>query len=428
MSVVMLNQSRVIGINLTMPTFGTWFADLVLASTDTIPASSTLTVGDLVLACSVRRQASFAGSKSVRVVGGGNGWSKVLPAKGYSQLTGVKLSTVLNDVARECGETINVATDRNIGQHYQRERAKGERVLKILLGGKWYVDTKGVTQIAPRPSKAVTAPFTANEWSGAKGKFTISTEAISQWLPGATFTGLTIAGTQTVSSLSVDAGNDGVLRLTVLNTDGPQERLLTDIRALIRSEIASLTYAGVWEYTIAASAGMPGIATTIDATPTNPIVPPVTNCALAPELGIVAPPIAGTKCRIRFVNSDPTRPECVALGATTEHVMTFEATALLIYNVLASIGVLVPAAWTTPGLQPVFIPAMLAAIAAQGAPAPPGLVAQIAAQAAAVAAMASGTAPSTAIGPLIAGQTLFATKTLDVSGFCPGLGVPSNGG
>lgn len=425
MSTLSVNGKRAVTATVTLPMFGAWSADIVMADGEILDGAATLVIGDLTLKGTVVRQGSFAGSLSTRIVAGADGWRKELPSKGYSHVVGVKLSTVLGDVASESGESISVASDRSVGTFYTRDKGKARDVLSLLIGETWWIDNDGVTQTGARASTPIVTPFTVSKWDGAHGQFEIATEAISNWTPGRTFATSTVPLPQTISSVTIESDNNGKLRLHVLSTDATEtERLRSSLRSLIRAELATLLYAGVWEYSVAPSLGL-GLVKTIDCTPTDSRMPALTNVPLV-GLGDVAAPVAGTSCRIRFVNCDPARPECVALGSTTEHLMTTEATVLLIYNVLvawcaaAGGGPLLAAV-----LQPLIVPAILAAMAAQSAPAPPGLIAQTALNAIQSGTMAAGTAPSPAIGALAAGLSLMSTKTLDVSGFFPGIGVPN---
>lgn len=311
MSTITANGMRVTSASVTTPYYGTWSADIALAEANEIADAIVLVVGDLTLKGTAIRRGSFAGSRTVRLVGGGAGWRKAIPAKGYSHPAGVKLSSVLGDAARESGERIQIATDRTIGTHYSRDafEAKAERVLKILLDDKWWMDPAGVTQTKDRASDAIVTPFTVISWTASKGQFEIATETIAPWQPGRTFSAPNAPGMHTISSVTIDADNEGKLRLHVLTTDGAVERLRTDMRALIRSELAALSCFGVWEYTIAT-----GDSSRVDVVSSDPRLPDLTRVPMSPGLiGEVVTPTPGSKCRIVFVNGDPTRPECVGI-------------------------------------------------------------------------------------------------------------------
>lgn len=414
---------------ITIPYYGAWVADVDLPVQDpALPSSVSLVIADLTLRGTVVRQAGFAGGRKARIVAGGGGWDRTIPAKGYAHVSGIKLSTILNDAAREAGESIVIDSDRTLGLNYGREECVASALLKLLIGEAWWIDEAGVTQTKARASTAVVAPFTLVTRDGSTDQFEIATESIAGWLPGRTFTSPTVTDARTISSITIKAGNDGKLRLHVLSTSVVIERLRQSIRALIRSELVALSYTTTWDYTVAASTGMPGTSSTVDATPlAGSPMPPLTKVPLAVGLGVVTPPLTGTPCRIRFVNADPAKPEVISLGATTEHVATIEAVALLVYNFMAT---LMAAAGGGPllalVLQPLMGTAMTAALSAQAAPAAPGLTAQVAAAAALQAGFAAGVTPSPAMfAAWTAAISGLSAKTLNVSGAFPSVGVPN---
>lgn len=308
-----LNGNRAISAQLTISRYGAAVADVVLAESNPSATPAVLVIGNLTLKGTAFRTASFAGSRSTRFVGGAGGWRKTIKARGYAHDGGIRLSTILGDAARDCGETISIATDRVIGTAYVREKATAERTLHLLAARQWWIDPNGVTIVGPRPTGPITSAFTVVSWSGGRGRFEIATEDYASWMPGRTFAAPTITGTQTISMMQLTADNDGKLRLVIMTgSDLAEDRLLDELRAIVRAESPSLTYSGVWEYTIVSAT-----SSTIDVTPTSDIVPPITKCPMTPGLlGEGVTPTPGSKCRVQFVNADPTRPECVAIIGT----------------------------------------------------------------------------------------------------------------
>jgi hypothetical protein len=220
---ISLNGQRTTSAVITIPFYGAWIADVVLALTASIPTQSRLTVGNLSLVGNVYRMATYVGSRSARIVGGFGGWRKVLPPQYYQNLGGIRLSTVLGDAAISVGEKINVASDISVGTSYARETGPASRLLRQLAGPEWWVDNVGTTQIGSRPSSQITSPFEVAAWSGARGMFEVSTETVGDWMPARTFQSSNISTQQTVGVTIVESNNDGKLRLTVLNTgSGPQ--------------------------------------------------------------------------------------------------------------------------------------------------------------------------------------------------------------
>jgi hypothetical protein len=102
------------------------------------------------------------------------------------------------------------------------------------------------------------------------------------------------------------------------------DRLLTAIRAIIRSEMPTVTYCGTYEY----QANGVNSDGSINCTPIDPTVPlpGINNVPLRTSTtGGTSKPTVGNKVLIRFVNCDPTRPICVGCDALVNTV-TIDAT------------------------------------------------------------------------------------------------------
>lgn len=210
------------------------------------------------------------------------------------------------------------------------------------------------------------------------------------------------------------------------------DRLLDSFRKLVRAELPTFTFTGLWEYSVQATDG-----TTIDCSPTDTAIP-LPSLAKVPMLsglmGEISPAVVGKKCVIVFLNQDPTKARCISVDGATEHVMTTQAAALLMYNTLVTLSlalIALGAAPTATGavlgatLQPLIVPAISAAITAQGAPAPRGLIPQQVAAALLIAGMTAGTAPSITSSPFngVLAPILAAPKSPNVSGLFPGVGA-----
>lgn len=206
---------HVMTVDMVTPRWGAWAADIVLSLSAEIPSTATsLVVGDLTLTGTVFRMASFAGSRSARIIGGFGGWPKSVSAQDYRG-TSVMASTVLRDAAAAVGERIVMdAQDTNL-RRFTREAAPAQRVLRQVAGSSWWIAPDGTTHIGTRPSAAVKGDFVVVAWSGKLGKFEIATETLAEWIPGNTFTGPG-DGVQTISSVMIHSANNGKLRVGVL--------------------------------------------------------------------------------------------------------------------------------------------------------------------------------------------------------------------
>lgn len=228
-----VNGQRVVALDLAVPWYGIPVADITLASGAPLPSPLSLTAGNLTLAMSVAKlpdgspaQRSFAGTTTARLVGGAGSWGTAVSLTPYNSPGGVLLSKVLADLATATGTsaatregvTLAAGLDRSLGTLYVPETgAPASRILSLLAGALWWVDVKGVTQVATtRPTTTVTSPATVAELSGSKGWLSVATEDPLSWLPGATYTSATVTPVIKVAASRFHAGNDGTLRVEVL--------------------------------------------------------------------------------------------------------------------------------------------------------------------------------------------------------------------
>lgn len=212
-----LNGQPTADVSLTVPLYGAWVADVTLTAATAIgPGPVALTIGPLTLAGAVYRADVFAGRAKARLVAGFGGWQKVIPAQAYQSPSGVLLSHVLGDAAMAVGEKVNVQTDGPVGAFFVRETAPASRTLKQLAGSLWWIDATGTTQIGPRPGLGILSDFQVIDYDPATKTFVVATEALADWVPGATFTSPTVPTMQTISAVILTSGGSGQLRLEVV--------------------------------------------------------------------------------------------------------------------------------------------------------------------------------------------------------------------
>jgi hypothetical protein len=99
----------------------------------------------------------------------------------------------------------------------------------------------------------------------------------------------------------------------------PFDRLLEPLRAIIRNEIARLSYLATWEYSVV---GVNGDGT-VNATPTDDTagLPALNNLEVRSDpSGSTGAPTPGNTCLVRFINGDPTRPAVVGNQALVKTV------------------------------------------------------------------------------------------------------------
>src|SRR5580693_7743224 len=113
-----LNAKPILAATLIFPMAGVWHADVEVGNGEALanvigqPMQASLSLMDLSLTGTILpKGGAYDGRGWFRVIGGANGWGTAVAAKGYRSAAGVKASTVLTDVARDCGETIGTFTD-----------------------------------------------------------------------------------------------------------------------------------------------------------------------------------------------------------------------------------------------------------------------------------------------------------------------------
>jgi hypothetical protein len=200
----LLNGRRTTDLEATIPPAGGWIATGHLesgAALDVGPA--TLVMGDLTLVGAVLPSRGGQDSPDLPsfVVAGGAGWRTALPAPGgaYASPSGVRLRTVLADLARAAGETYDAPADVSIGAAYGWDAGTpADAVLAELVARgalkPWRVQPNGRTTFAPWPSiGAADARGQIIDSRLIRGVREVAlTTSIAAWLPGATVQGTPI--------------------------------------------------------------------------------------------------------------------------------------------------------------------------------------------------------------------------------------------
>jgi hypothetical protein len=313
-----VNGLQIVAGTLMVPLVGAWTADLQLATTTPVSGAVQVVIGNLTLQGFVYRSDPYGGQIRARLVGGYGGWRTQIPSQGYGSSSGVKLSTVLNDAARACGEQISIANDSNIGNAYVRvdfDTSVASDVLwQMVTQGfipAWYVAPSGITQTSAWPTNNVQSAFTVTDQKPDEGIVVIATEDYVSWMPGCTFSAPQLASGQTFTSAGVHYvfDNDGKFRFEVMtSTEAGSDRLLGPIQEIVQKELAPTRFYGRYKYTVSNPS-----STTVDGTPVNPSIglPDVQNVAITADSIASYTPAAGSTCHIMFLDGMPTEPVCV---------------------------------------------------------------------------------------------------------------------
>lgn len=185
--------SDVVSARVTLPRWGILSGFLALARGD-VPLAGTgvLVMGPLSIVCTIRRGGPYVGSAAYEVVGGADGWAKVIPEKSYRG-PATRLSTLAQDAARLVGEAVVVEDggDLMVGP-YTRLQGPASRVLAQYAPSRWWVEIDGVTHVGDRlPTPA--PDVSVLDFDPELGRVLVSDDD-AVILPGQTFASSAAAG------------------------------------------------------------------------------------------------------------------------------------------------------------------------------------------------------------------------------------------
>lgn len=202
-----LGSQRASSVHLAIPGYGTARANVVF-ETGAAPAAgpATLTMYGLVMAGTIVRPDIDAPDLPHAVWVNGAGWDAPLPARSYYSANGVRVATVLRDLATDTGEvfavdpavTVGTAT---VGHWYARrgstptEPSTGRQALLTLwrLGyvPPWWVDGQGRTNFGTRPGGAAVGRADVMRRDASVGLRVFGCDDPAGFLPGTTLEGVT---------------------------------------------------------------------------------------------------------------------------------------------------------------------------------------------------------------------------------------------
>lgn len=198
-----LGSLAITRLSLAYPRFGAWWADCTLAGEEAPTGPATLVVGDLTLVGSVIRSGLDATGKPHAVVVGGAGWERELAAPlSYQADVGVRLKTVLTDIATRAGEPMEQPADRALDPHFSavastpRAPVRLRDVLSSMHRAgyvdKWRIDPDGVLRFGARVGSVPTGRVTVMRRNLARGKRALGIDDPAQFLPGAIVDGVVV--------------------------------------------------------------------------------------------------------------------------------------------------------------------------------------------------------------------------------------------
>lgn len=193
-------------LELHWPRWGNAWARIITATGAPKPGPATLTIADLSLVGTVTPQSGENGpAEWAGIFVQGSGWDTALPARPpYQADAGVRLKTILADLASDCGKVAIVQPpDASVGPFWLRPTLSARRVpwtgrdeLAALVRGAyvepWWTDPKDVTRFGGRTSGPVTAPSRLITRDLQRGWRKLGIDKVAPFAPGGTYEGARI--------------------------------------------------------------------------------------------------------------------------------------------------------------------------------------------------------------------------------------------
>ena len=303
MSTATLAGHHCTSISVSIPAWGNWFCDCSTDDECVLAGKVEVVIADMVLQGSVVSGGPYKGSSKYRICGGAAGWGKTIPAKSYKNDLGVKASTILQDAAQECGETLGPPPAGRVGSFWARTEGPAGRALQLLFPEKWYVDIDGLTKFGRRPVTQLTATATRQHEDLDRGVVELAADSIAAIVPG-----VVVDGIEAVDVRHTSITGKG-LRTTIWGRgQASTSRRLSALAKIVEQLLPDLKYRGVYEFRVIlqlgntvmlqparASSGMPYL----QRVPVRPGV-----------AGIKTTLWPGSMVLVTFVDADPSRP-CV---------------------------------------------------------------------------------------------------------------------
>lgn len=176
----------------SLPSYGIWRAQVSITDAKVLAVGSSvsLALGSLTLSGTIRDGGAYQGRASYRVVGGADGWPRVIPCRAYASRSGVHLSEVASDLASEVGERIVVepGVEPLLGASWARLEGPASVALDSLAPS-WWVAADGVTHLGKRPVVDVQLGHTLLDYDPSRRRLqtAVRDEAMGLLAPGIRF-------------------------------------------------------------------------------------------------------------------------------------------------------------------------------------------------------------------------------------------------
>ena len=317
---VTANGHTCVHAKVTVGYVGPWTAELHMPDAAELGDQVTLRIGPLTLvgAPVPDMQGTYGEQRWIRIAGGAAGWSRPIGPLGYHNDAGVKALLVAQDAAREVGETLGtfVPARERIGSDFAREAGPASRALSRAIGSAaWWVDYAGVTQVGPRPERALqAATYTVLSFDPAERTAVLIADDPTTIQVGATLTD-GIDRPSVIREMEITASGDEPLRFHVWlgGTEQQPGRLATLLEGIVQRAMDAQLF-GVYRYRVVQRGGDDRLD--LQAVDTTRGLPDLRSITVMPGItatrSLVTP---GGIVLVQFCEGDRARPVVVSCAA-----------------------------------------------------------------------------------------------------------------
>lgn len=302
---------QITSARVVIPAWGAWYADVSIDGEFALEGKQSFAINDLTLVGTILSGGAATGRSFFRIVGGAAGWGKIVKKRSYANDAGVKLRTVLSDVASEVGETIDLSTvdaSATVGESFSRPGDEpASRVLEQVARSNWYVDVDGVTKIGKRAPSDLNIKVTfTSPIDRAAGEIELASETIAPIQPGIMVEGLKILDV-------VHEVEEGKLRTSIYGerSTSTNSRRLDAWRVLLDQLDPNRKFRATWEYRLVTKTGN---RVNLQPVLTSSGMPDLQNVKIRPGLAGSKSSLAlGCVVLVTFVNGEPNKPQVTSV-------------------------------------------------------------------------------------------------------------------
>lgn len=305
-----INGQRITRALVHVPAVGAWWVDVDLEEDPDLDGAVTLRLPGLDLSGTVvpSRSGTHLLERRVRVLAGAGAWGSPLPARAYHNDAQVRAAAVIEDAAREAGETLaDVAPARaQLGIDFARAAGPAARTLELAAGGAaWWVGYDGRTRVGSRPSTEIECEVIDYDPRGRL--VTLAAEDLSAVVVGSVLRSERLDEPQTVRGLELDVQADQVrVRAWTGAQDGSTRGRLADaLRGIVRKVTDGPIY-GPRRYRVVQ---MSGERVELQAVDRSVGLPDLKPLSMWPGMaGLHAQLTPGAHVLVQFVDGSPAQP------------------------------------------------------------------------------------------------------------------------